>query len=89
MRASIHGKPDYSLFCLCLQEKEQALKMWQAAAQELDRLQNEYQSTVSDGQMHAVEWQHMQVTNTSVIFFLVSLFVLMSLLTTTFFIAFL
>lgn len=43
-----------------MEEKEQALKMWQAAAQELDRLQNEYQSTVSDRQIHAVERQHMQ-----------------------------
>lgn len=43
-----------------VEEKEQALQMWQAAAQELDRLQNQYQNNMSDGQMHAAERQHMQ-----------------------------
>ncbi|KAA0722498.1 Sodium channel and clathrin linker 1 [Triplophysa tibetana] len=43
-----------------VEEKEQALKMWQVSAQELDRLQNGYQSTVSDGQIYAVERQHIQ-----------------------------
>uniref|UniRef100_W5K703 Sodium channel and clathrin linker 1 n=1 Tax=Astyanax mexicanus TaxID=7994 RepID=W5K703_ASTMX len=43
-----------------LQEKERALQMWQAAAQELDRLQKLYQSTMRDGQLHTAERQHIQ-----------------------------
>uniref|UniRef100_A0A8B9HRH9 Sodium channel and clathrin linker 1 n=1 Tax=Astyanax mexicanus TaxID=7994 RepID=A0A8B9HRH9_ASTMX len=34
--------------------------MWQAAAQELDRLQKLYQSTMRDGQLHTAERQHIQ-----------------------------
>uniref|UniRef100_A0A8C2HTR0 Sodium channel and clathrin linker 1 n=1 Tax=Cyprinus carpio TaxID=7962 RepID=A0A8C2HTR0_CYPCA len=52
----------FDLFCVCLQEKERALQMWQTASHELDRLQTQYQSSISDGQIHAVERQHMQVT---------------------------
>ncbi|XP_043104821.1 sodium channel and clathrin linker 1 isoform X2 [Puntigrus tetrazona] len=43
-----------------VEEKERALQMWQTASQELDRLQTQYQSSISDGQIHAVERQHMQ-----------------------------
>ncbi|TRY85758.1 hypothetical protein DNTS_031931 [Danionella cerebrum] len=43
-----------------LQEKDQALEMWQVASQELDRLQTQFQSSRSDGQIHAVERQHLQ-----------------------------
>uniref|UniRef100_A0A673FZ49 Sodium channel and clathrin linker 1 n=1 Tax=Sinocyclocheilus rhinocerous TaxID=307959 RepID=A0A673FZ49_9TELE len=45
-----------------MEEKERALQMWQTASQELDRLQTQYQSSISDGQINAVERQHMQVT---------------------------
>uniref|UniRef100_A0A671RFL9 Sodium channel and clathrin linker 1-like n=1 Tax=Sinocyclocheilus anshuiensis TaxID=1608454 RepID=A0A671RFL9_9TELE len=38
----------------------QTAQMWQTALQELDRLQTQYQSSMGDGQIHAVEWQHMQ-----------------------------
>uniref|UniRef100_A0A673H096 Sodium channel and clathrin linker 1 n=1 Tax=Sinocyclocheilus rhinocerous TaxID=307959 RepID=A0A673H096_9TELE len=48
------------VLCMCLQEKERALQMWQTASQELDRLQTQYQSSMSDGQIHAVERQHMR-----------------------------
>ncbi|KAL6467367.1 hypothetical protein MHYP_G00251710 [Metynnis hypsauchen] len=43
-----------------VEEKERALQMWQAAAQELDRLQNLYQSTMRDGQVHTAERQQAQ-----------------------------
>uniref|UniRef100_A0A8C1K8Y0 Sodium channel and clathrin linker 1 n=1 Tax=Cyprinus carpio TaxID=7962 RepID=A0A8C1K8Y0_CYPCA len=43
-----------------VEEKERALQMWQTASHELDRLQTQYQSSISDGQIHAVERQHMQ-----------------------------
>ncbi|XP_049328439.1 sodium channel and clathrin linker 1 [Astyanax mexicanus] len=43
-----------------VEEKERALQMWQAAAQELDRLQKLYQSTMRDGQLHTAERQHIQ-----------------------------
>ncbi|XP_056317571.1 sodium channel and clathrin linker 1 [Danio aesculapii] len=43
-----------------VEEKERVLQMWQTASQELDRLQTQIQSSVSDGQIHAVERQHMQ-----------------------------
>ncbi|XP_016347214.1 sodium channel and clathrin linker 1 [Sinocyclocheilus anshuiensis] len=43
-----------------VEEKERALQMWQTASQELDRLQTQYQSSISYGQIHAVERQHMQ-----------------------------
>ncbi|ROI15959.1 Sodium channel and clathrin linker 1 [Anabarilius grahami] len=43
-----------------VEEKERALQMWQTASQELDRLQTQYQSSMSDGQIQAVERQHMQ-----------------------------
>ncbi|XP_052435199.1 sodium channel and clathrin linker 1 isoform X2 [Carassius gibelio] len=43
-----------------IEEKECALQMWQTASQELDRLQTQHQSSMSDGQIHAVERQHMQ-----------------------------
>uniref|UniRef100_A0A672JVX0 Sodium channel and clathrin linker 1 n=1 Tax=Sinocyclocheilus grahami TaxID=75366 RepID=A0A672JVX0_SINGR len=42
--------------------QERALQMWQTASQELDRLQTQYQSSISDGQINTVERQHMQVT---------------------------
>uniref|UniRef100_A0A9J7Y060 Sodium channel and clathrin linker 1 n=2 Tax=Cyprinus carpio TaxID=7962 RepID=A0A9J7Y060_CYPCA len=51
-----------SIYSVCLQEKERALQMWQTASQELDRIQTQYQSSMSDGQIQAVEQQHMQVT---------------------------
>ncbi len=62
MEGHNHSLFTFSLFCVCLQEKERALQMWQAASQELDRLQTQHQSSISDGQRHAVERQHMQVT---------------------------
>ncbi|KAL7856389.1 hypothetical protein AOLI_G00199930 [Acnodon oligacanthus] len=43
-----------------VEEKERALQMWQAAAQELDRLQKLYQSTMRDGQIHTAERQQAQ-----------------------------
>ncbi|XP_066515951.1 sodium channel and clathrin linker 1 [Hoplias malabaricus] len=43
-----------------MEEKERALQMWQASAQELDSLQKLYQSNVRDGQMHTAERQQVQ-----------------------------
>ncbi|MFT7807427.1 sodium channel and clathrin linker 1 isoform X1 [Arapaima gigas] len=43
---------------LSLQEKDHAMELWQSAAQELDRLQQLYQKTVSDSQLHVTERQH-------------------------------
>lgn len=37
---------------LCEQERAQSMELWQTAAQELDRLQQTYQKTISDGQIH-------------------------------------
>ncbi|XP_006629764.2 sodium channel and clathrin linker 1 isoform X1 [Lepisosteus oculatus] len=45
---------------LSLQEKEQAMELWQSAAQELDRLQQLYQKTMTEAQIHVVERQHLK-----------------------------
>ncbi|XP_029622501.1 sodium channel and clathrin linker 1 isoform X1 [Salmo trutta] len=42
---------------LSVQERDQAMELWQASAQELDRLQQLYQITTSDGQLHVAEQQ--------------------------------
>ena len=47
--------------CVCVQEREQAMELWQTASQELDRLQQLYQKTLSDGQHQGVERQHLKV----------------------------
>ncbi|KAM4583915.1 sodium channel and clathrin linker 1 [Odontesthes bonariensis] len=42
------------------QERVQAMELWQTAAQELDRLQQLYQKTVSDRQLHDAQRQHLK-----------------------------
>ncbi|XP_058497137.1 sodium channel and clathrin linker 1 isoform X2 [Solea solea] len=42
------------------QERAQAMELWQAAAQELDRLQQVYQKTISDGQIHDAQRQQLK-----------------------------
>ncbi|XP_072240346.1 sodium channel and clathrin linker 1 [Leuresthes tenuis] len=42
------------------QERVQAMELWQTAAQELDRLQQVYQKTVSDRQLHDAQRQHLK-----------------------------
>ncbi|XP_076868883.1 sodium channel and clathrin linker 1 isoform X1 [Brachyhypopomus gauderio] len=49
-----------------VEEKEKALQMWQAATEELDRLQKLYQSTMSDSQIHTAERQQIQSQMTQV-----------------------
>uniref|UniRef100_A0A673W119 Sodium channel and clathrin linker 1 n=1 Tax=Salmo trutta TaxID=8032 RepID=A0A673W119_SALTR len=46
---------------LSVQERDQAMELWQASAQELDRLQQLYQITTSDGQLHVAEQQCLKV----------------------------
>ncbi|KAM9399015.1 sodium channel and clathrin linker 1 isoform 5-T8 [Salvelinus alpinus] len=46
---------------LSVQERDQAMELWQASAQELDRLQQLYQITTSDGQLHVAEQQRLKV----------------------------
>ncbi|XP_036372780.1 sodium channel and clathrin linker 1 [Megalops cyprinoides] len=50
---------------LSVQEKDRAMEMWRSAADELYRLQETYQKTSSDVQVHMAERQHMknQLTN--------------------------
>uniref|UniRef100_A0A3Q1KDE0 Sodium channel and clathrin linker 1 n=1 Tax=Anabas testudineus TaxID=64144 RepID=A0A3Q1KDE0_ANATE len=43
------------------QERLQTMELWQTAAQELDRLQQVYQKTISDRQMHDTERQQLKV----------------------------
>ncbi|KAM8772636.1 sodium channel and clathrin linker 1 isoform 2-T2 [Acanthopagrus schlegelii] len=42
------------------QERVQAMELWQTAAQELDRLQQAYQKTISDGQIHNAQRQQLK-----------------------------
>ncbi|KAG7485477.1 hypothetical protein JOB18_011094 [Solea senegalensis] len=42
------------------QERAQAMELWQAAALELDRLQQVYQKTISDGQIHDAQRQQLK-----------------------------
>ncbi|XP_040893011.1 sodium channel and clathrin linker 1 isoform X2 [Toxotes jaculatrix] len=42
------------------QERAQAMELWQTAAQELDRLQQVYQKTISDGQIHDAQRQQLK-----------------------------
>ncbi|KAM9770218.1 sodium channel and clathrin linker 1 [Menidia menidia] len=42
------------------QERVQAMELWQTAAQELDRLQQLYQRTASDRQLHDAQKQHLK-----------------------------
>ncbi|XP_026216696.1 sodium channel and clathrin linker 1 isoform X2 [Anabas testudineus] len=42
------------------QERLQTMELWQTAAQELDRLQQVYQKTISDRQMHDTERQQLK-----------------------------
>ncbi|XP_041123693.1 sodium channel and clathrin linker 1 [Polyodon spathula] len=42
------------------QEKEQALELWQSVAQELDRLQQLYQKTMAEAQIHVAERQQLK-----------------------------
>lgn len=37
------------------------MELWQSAAQELDRLQQVYQKTISDGQIHNAHRQQLKV----------------------------
>lgn len=39
----------------------QAMELWQTTAQELDRLQQVYQKTVSEGQIHDSQRQQLKV----------------------------
>ncbi|XP_060720714.1 sodium channel and clathrin linker 1 isoform X1 [Tachysurus vachellii] len=43
-----------------VEEKERAVQMWQVAAQELDRLQKLYQTTMRDEHIHSAQHQHTQ-----------------------------
>ncbi|XP_017316616.1 sodium channel and clathrin linker 1 isoform X1 [Ictalurus punctatus] len=43
-----------------VEEKEQAVQMWRVAAQELDRLQKLYQTTMRDEHIHTAQHQHTQ-----------------------------
>ncbi|XP_042341266.1 sodium channel and clathrin linker 1 isoform X2 [Plectropomus leopardus] len=45
---------------LCEQERVQAMELWQTAAQELDRLQQTYQRTISDGQVQDAQRQQLK-----------------------------
>ncbi|KAK6324531.1 hypothetical protein J4Q44_G00038730 [Coregonus suidteri] len=45
---------------LSVQERDQAMELWQASAQELDRLHQLYQRTTSDGQLHVAERQRLK-----------------------------
>ncbi|XP_074484893.1 sodium channel and clathrin linker 1 isoform X3 [Sebastes fasciatus] len=45
---------------LCEQERAQSMELWQTAAQELDRLQQTYQKTISDGQIHDTQRQQLK-----------------------------
>uniref|UniRef100_A0A8D0CY12 Sodium channel and clathrin linker 1 n=1 Tax=Sander lucioperca TaxID=283035 RepID=A0A8D0CY12_SANLU len=51
---------------LCEQERLQAVELWQTAAQELDRLQQTYQKTVSDGQIHDAHRQQLKVQHSHI-----------------------
>ncbi|KAF7660835.1 hypothetical protein LDENG_00274290 [Lucifuga dentata] len=42
------------------QEREQAVELWQTTTQELDRLQQEYQRTISDRQIHDAQRQQLK-----------------------------
>ncbi|XP_040002349.1 sodium channel and clathrin linker 1 [Xiphias gladius] len=42
------------------QERVQAMELWQTAAQELDRLQQVYRKTISDGQIHDAQRQQLK-----------------------------
>lgn len=42
------------------QERKQALELWQTTAQELDRLQQVYQRTISDGRLHNAQRQQLK-----------------------------
>lgn len=46
---------------MMMQEKERAVQMWRVAAQELDRLQKLYQTTMRDEHIHTTQHQHTQV----------------------------
>uniref|UniRef100_A0A667WA40 Sodium channel and clathrin linker 1 n=1 Tax=Myripristis murdjan TaxID=586833 RepID=A0A667WA40_9TELE len=50
---------------LSKQEREQAMELWQSTAQELDRLQQFYQRTISDGQIHDAQRQQLKVLPTT------------------------
>uniref|UniRef100_A0AAX7W7F7 Sodium channel and clathrin linker 1 n=1 Tax=Astatotilapia calliptera TaxID=8154 RepID=A0AAX7W7F7_ASTCA len=43
------------------QERMQAMELWQTTAQELDRLQQVYQKTISEGQIHDSQRQQLKV----------------------------
>ncbi|KAM4750464.1 sodium channel and clathrin linker 1 isoform 1-T2 [Anableps anableps] len=42
------------------QERKQAVELWQTTAQELDRLQQVYQRTISDGRLHSAQRQQLK-----------------------------
>uniref|UniRef100_A0A8C3G7R5 Sodium channel and clathrin linker 1 n=1 Tax=Cyclopterus lumpus TaxID=8103 RepID=A0A8C3G7R5_CYCLU len=46
---------------LCEQERLQAMELWQTTAQELDLLQQTYQKTFSDGQIHDTQRHQLKV----------------------------
>lgn len=47
--------------CVCAQERVQAMELWQTAAQELHRLHQAHQKTISEGQIHDGERQQLKV----------------------------
>lgn len=49
------------MFAVCVQERTQAMELWQTTAQELDRLQQVYQKTISEGQIHDSQRQQLKV----------------------------
>lgn len=55
------SKCGWILFAACVQERMQAMELWQTTAQELDRLQQVYQKTISEGQIHDSQRQQLKV----------------------------
>lgn len=55
------SKCGWILFAVCVQERMQAMELWQTTAQELDRLQQVYQKTISEGQIHDSQRQQLKV----------------------------
>lgn len=47
--------------CYCVQERLQALELWQTAAQELEHLQQTHQRSISDGKILDAQRQKLKV----------------------------
>lgn len=54
-------KCGWILSAVCVQERVQAVELWQTAAQKLDHLQQLYQKTISDGQIYDAQRQQLKV----------------------------